>query len=74
MPLKTQQLKVRPFPYRVAAWRMRSRLLAGAASSAVRRYTHGGQFSPGVDARRHDTMQRRERSAAYILQTLHTSS
>jgi len=66
IPLNNPLLKVRLFPNRVAAARMRSKLLVGTGSRAVGRFSHGGQFSPGGDARRHDTMHKRERSAAYI--------
>jgi len=65
-PWNNPLLKVRLFPNRVAAARMRSRPLVGTGSRAVGRFSHGGQFSPGGDARRHDTMHKCERSAAYI--------
>lgn len=74
MPLNNLLLKVRLFPNRVAAARMRSRLLVGTGSWAVGRFSHGGQFSPGGDARRHDTMRKLQRSAAYIQEKLRASS
>jgi hypothetical protein len=50
-------------------------LLAGGNTvDAGRRQTHGGQFSPGGDARRHDATHKSEIFATYILETFFAMS